>query len=135
MVAKVTFDMDFLRAQFDVSDERKALWLKLGDQGLLDMILEKRQKWRLLCDYVAEHGVLGLILRKADSTQWCVLTPDPEPGHYRYTCFDSNGFFAHGEYARIEEALVEAFRMGFRYVDRPDTLARISATSEWIAYA
>lgn len=135
MVAKVTFDMDFLHAQFAVSDERKAIWLKLGGKGLLDMALEKRQQWLLLCDYVSEHGILGMILRKADSTQWCALTPDPEPGHYRYTCFDSKGFFAHGEYARIEEALVEAFRMGFRYADCPDTLARISASSEWIAYA
>lgn len=135
MRVKVSLDMAFLRAQFDVSVKRETMWLKLGGKDLLTMATEKRQKWLFLCDYASEHGVLGIILRNAETTQWCALTPDPAPGCYRYTCFDSKGFFAHGEYARIEEALIEAFRMGYRYVDSPDTLARISASSDWIAYS
>jgi hypothetical protein len=42
-----------------------------------------------------------------------VITPSCSPGMFRYTCFDQTGFIGHGDYASPEDALVQAYQMGF----------------------
>lgn len=125
-------DMAFLRNCFSLTSERQEMYRSLGAERLLESMAQKQRTWSVICDYVEVHGLLGMVLRNANSSQWCVITPDPDPGFYRYTGFDRRGFYMHGQYRKPEEALLEVFRMGFRFVDGPDILESLSSAPEWM---
>lgn len=131
MQATVSCDLAYLMEQFALSDTGLALYRAVGNAELIREMQGRQQLWLRVCAHVAEYGVHRTTLRKGTLEQWCIITPDPTPGFHRYTCFDRRGFFAHGTYATAEEALVDAFKMGYRSVTHQGTLERISSLAEW----
>lgn len=127
-------DAEELKATFSVTDEKMAVYRSIGRLELLAKLQERAEQWLIVCDHALSNDLIGFVLRNSESTQWCVITPDVEPGMFRYSAFDARGFYMHGTYYTPGQALIEVFRMGFRYPDSPCVLDRLCLGSQWVAY-
>lgn len=134
MISHHGVDAQMLKAEFAISDDMAAACRSVGRMDILTNAQEKQAQWEVVCDHALANDLLGFVLRNSNSTQWCVITPDVEAGKFRYSAFDVRGFYMHGVYNTPEQALIEVFRMGFRYPDSPDTLDRLCQAPQWVAY-
>jgi len=121
------FNDSMFENRFAVSGPILALYKANSD--LMQRQAAKRSRWLAVVAYVKKHGITGAVLC-ADRGRWAVITPDVQAGFYRYSCFDAQGFFAHGSYNTAEQALIAAFDMGYRCIDRPEILDEM-ALLEW----
>lgn len=120
-----------LREHFHIDGTSRELFTSFGDKELLASMERKRSAWLLVCAHVEANAICGTVLRRGNDDAWSIITPDVEPGFYRYTCFDRRGFYAHGQYHKAEGALTAAFSMGFRSVVSSDVLSAVSSCPEW----
>lgn len=119
-----------LRKHFEVSDELRQLANRLGVD--LSEAEARQAKWERLCLLVEGQGVVGLTL-SSGSKRWAVITPACCSGVFRYTSFDQAGFIGHGDYATPEDALVQAYQMGFTEWAPPNTLDLVAAGPAWVS--
>lgn len=116
-----------LENRFAVSGPILALYKANPD--LMQKQAARRSRWLAVLAYVKQHGITGTVLC-ADRDCWAVITPDVQAGFYRYSCFDAKGFFAHGTFQTAAQALIAAFDMGYRQVERPEILDEM-ALNQW----
>ena len=123
---------DYLREQFQVSEEQAEMYRTFKCLDVLEKCESRYADWLVLCDYAEQHGVLGMVLRNRDDTQWCMITLDPKPGYARYSYLDRRGFIGHGEYLTPELALKEAFGMSFCWLDSPTKPDEVIMSPDWV---
>jgi hypothetical protein len=71
---------------------------------------------------------------KNKSGQGALFLPDAsEPGRYRYSEFDSSGFFGHRTFDTAQEALFDAWDFGYRYPVSADFLENLAVSEKWSA--
>lgn len=97
---------------------------------LMGMIQEKIISLELLTKLYAEHG-LGLTVKHRSREAWCVLTGDAsEPGRYRWTQFQRDGFTGHCTHDTPELCLGDMMDDGYTVLDQ-GALERLCGTPEW----
>lgn len=72
----------------------------------------------------------GSTLKHDSRSSWASFFEDPSvPGSFRYQLYDANGFFSHGTYPSLIEAVCEATSMGYRIPDdaAADTVMRLKS--------
>ncbi|MBB3105090.1 hypothetical protein [Azomonas macrocytogenes] len=117
-----------------LSDRLRQYLETLDCPGIINDWRERENQWRSLLNELQQCGLMGTIVRNAETTQWAFISPDPQQqGSYRYTCFDRIGFFAHGVYRSPQDTLKALFDMGYRFVDDSSRLDEVSRLPEWKA--
>lgn len=119
--------------------ESLADWLAAKETGedfacLADELISRTQgkisSLELLFGLFASHG-LGLTLKHQDRDAWGVLTEDAsEPGRFRWTQFQRDGFTGHCTHDTPELCLGDMLDDGYTVLDQ-GALDRLCVTREW----
>lgn len=121
-----------LKGEFAPRAEVVAFLEAQGCTDILARMRERYERWETVCDLAGKTGALGTVLTDEHQGKWCLITPDPKPGMYRYSCLDRRGFTGHGEYSSPEAALVAAFGMGFEFLSDSSVVDRVIASDDWM---
>lgn len=74
----------------------------------------------------------GLVIKRSEVEIGAVFLPDAsEPGRFRFSEFDSRGFFAHQTFDDYKEAFFAAWSQGYRELSSVSWFESLSQTDNW----